>query len=83
MNVADDVERPVLLLQIIPQRLPLDHSGFNFLQRFQNMHMTETLALQPTQRAMQLLRLLANDVRTEIPVGACLVSVVRDPFRQI
>src|ERR1039458_3648618 len=63
MHIADDVERPVFLFQIIPQRLTLNNSGLDVLQRFQHMDMPETLALQPTQRAMQLLRLLTDDVR--------------------
>ena len=49
VNIANDVERSMLLLQIIPQRLPLNHGGFDFFQRFQHMHMAETLALQPAQ----------------------------------
>ena len=33
VNIADDVKRPVLVLEIIPQRLPLDADGFHFFQR--------------------------------------------------
>ena len=49
MNVADDVERPVFLLQIIPQRLALNDSGFDFLQRLEHMDVAKSFAFQSAQ----------------------------------
>ena len=56
---------------------------FDFFQRLQDMDMAKTLPVQSAQRTMQLLRLLANDVRAEIPVGARLVPVMGDMLWQI
>jgi len=45
--------------------------------------MAKPFALQTSQGAVQLLRLLANDVRAKITVWTGFVPVVCNPFRQI
>ena len=44
MHVANDVERPAIILAIIPQRLALDRNCFDFLRSSQHVNVAKTLA---------------------------------------
>lgn len=58
-------------------------SCFKLFQRLEHMDVAETLAFQPAQGTMQLLRLPADDVRAEITVGARLAAVMRHTIRHV
>ena len=66
MDIPDDVEGSVLVLQVIPERLPLDLGRLYFFRRMQHVNMAKSFTLQIPQGPAQLLRLLANDVWPEI-----------------
>ena len=69
VNVADDVERTVIAFAIAPKRLPFDGQRFDCLGRIENVDVTEALAVEPPERAAQLLHMLADDVIREIAIG--------------
>ena len=54
MHVADDVERAVLVLAVVPERLALDRRGVDLLRRGEHEDVAEALALQAAQRAPQI-----------------------------
>ena len=83
MNVADDVERAVLLFAVVPERLPFDDGCIHFFHGRKNEDVAESFAFQSAQRAAQLLRLIAHDVRTEVTVRAALIAIVAETLRQI
>jgi hypothetical protein len=68
VNVTDDVERPSLVLPVIPQRLTLDDSGIDVFLRLQHVHVTEALTAKTAKRAMELAPLIPHDVRPEVPI---------------
>ena len=65
MDIADDVERAVFVLQVVPQRLTLDFCRVNLFGRMQHMDSAKTFTFKVPQGPAQLLRLLAYDVWTE------------------
>jgi len=83
VDIPDDVEGTMFVLQVVPEWLPLNLSGLNFLRCAQHVNSAKALTLQIAQRSAQLLRLLADDVGTEIPIWAIAVSFVAELFRQI
>ncbi len=83
VDIPNDVEGTMLVLQVVPERLPLNLSGVNFLWSTQYVNSAKALTLQIAQRPAQLLRLLADDMRAEIPVTAIPVSLVAELFRQV
>src|SRR6266481_9127608 len=76
VDIPDDVEGTMFVLQVDPERLPLNLSGLNFLRCTQHVNSAKALTLQIAQRSAQLLRLLADDEETEIPIWAIAVSFV-------
>src|SRR5437899_3737510 len=83
MNVADDVEWPSLTFAVVPERLPLDDGGINLLLGLEDVDVPKALASEASQGPMQLALLIADDVRTEIPVGSGPIAVVAHPFGQV
>src|SRR5262249_28013471 len=76
VDVADDVERPVLALPVVPQRLPLKDGRIDFVLRLEHVNVPKSFTSQSPQRAVQLALLIANDMRPEIAVRPRTVSVV-------
>ncbi len=74
MDVADDVKRAVLLLQVVPQRLSFNFRRIHFFGRAQNVDSPKTFAFQDAERPTQLLGLLADNMRTESLVQGDLGS---------
>ncbi len=83
MHVADDVEGPVLLLAVVPERLALDGDGVDLLGRGQHEHVAEALALQAAERPAELLPLLADHVRPEVAVCPSPVPLQTQPLREV
>ncbi len=75
MDVADHVERTVVLTAIVPERLPFDRDGVDLVLRLQNEDVTEALVPEAAHRAPHLLGLLADDV------GARTVGPARPALR--
>src|SRR5262249_54155991 len=83
VHVADDVERPVLALPVVPERLTLEDGRIHLVLRLEHVNVPESLAPEPPQRAVQLALLIANDMRPEITVRPRTVAVVTHAFGQI
>ena len=83
MNVSDDVEWAVLGLLVIPKRVTFDGYGIHFLRAGELEDVADAFALQSTQGTAELLRLVANDVRAELPVRTKRVAVLADALREI
>ena len=83
MHVADEVERAVLLLAVVPERLALDSDGIYLGFRAQDEDVAEAFALEGGEGAAQLLALAANDVRAEGTVRTMDVAVLADTFGEI
>ena len=83
MHIANDVEWPMFVPPVVPKRCALDGDCFHFFRSGELEDVAKTLALQATQRAPHLLCLIANHVRTELPVGAGNVPLVAQLLRQV
>src|SRR6185369_12280255 len=82
VDVADDVEGAGLALAVGPQRPALDDGGFDVLHGAQDEDVAEALLLQLAERAPEVVRLVADDVRPHRAVGAHAVALLADLLRQ-
>src|SRR5207244_1526890 len=82
VNVANDVERTVLLFAVVPKRLTLDDGGLDGLH-VEHVDGAETFLLQASHRSPQILRLVANDVRTKGAIGPGTVALQADFLRHV
>jgi hypothetical protein len=69
VDVAHDVERPVLGPPVGPQRLALDGGGLDLLDARQVVDPVEALPAQGVQRPAQLPALVAQHMGPEVAVG--------------
>src|SRR6266496_1216136 len=83
VNITDDVERPMLMLQIVPERLPFDEYIINLFRRREFEDVPKAFALQVANRSAQLLALLPDHVRSKIAISAALVSILAKSLREI
>ena len=83
VDVADDVERPVLMPEVVEQLLPHDDGIRDLLLGPQHVHLAKTLLAQVPQRPAQLIVLAFHDLGTEIPVGAGRGAVLADALGQV
>ena len=83
VHVADDVERSVLVLQVVPERLALDADGIHLLGGGEHEDVAEALALEATERPAELLSLLTNDVGPEVPVLATAVPLQTEALGKV
>ncbi len=81
--VPDDVERSVLMFQVVPKRLSHDRDRRDLLWTRQHEDMTEAFAFKPPKRTPQLLGLVSDDVRAELTVGPTLIAFVADLLWQV
>ena len=70
VDIADDVERAVLVSLVVPERHALDGRRLDLLGRVEHEDVPEALPLEPPQRPSELRLLVADDVRAEVPVGS-------------
>jgi len=87
VNVADDVERAVLVLLVVPQRRPLDGQHVNIILGFKDPDVSVPLTLErlatPTHATTQRGPLIPDDMRNEVTVWAIDIAVLTHPLRQI
>ena len=69
VDVADDVERPVIVASVVPERLPPDSPRPRRLRAMTGRRRGGSPLAQAAQRPPQLLGLLPDDVRAEVAVG--------------
>jgi len=80
VNIANDVERPILLLLVVPERYP---SHFNIISSLQNVNMAESLPFKPPKAPLQFCNLPVHYMRSEGPLWPLLVPILADSFRRI
>src|SRR5689334_20001105 len=83
MHVADDVERSLLGLAIVPQRLAFDRHFIDGFLLVEHVNMAEALAVQRAKRATQILNLVSDYVWTEASIRARPVAIDTHALRQI
>ena len=82
VQIADDVERPVVRTAIGLQRLPFDDGRVDVLRRLEAVF-AESLAAQPAQRVSQQLALIADHPPADRAVAARQIAFLADPFRDV
>ncbi len=83
VDVADDVERTVLVALVVPHALPLDHHGLDLLWRREHGDVAKAFALQLAERLAELGDVLASDVLTEASILPLRVARVAELGRQV
>ena len=83
MDIADDVERAVLVSLVVPQRNSLDDRRLDLLGRVEHEDVPEALSLKPPQRPPELRLLIADDVRAEVPIGSLAVALQAEFLGQV
>src|SRR5207247_11191226 len=83
VNVAEEVEGPVVGFPVIPERLALDLDRVDVLRRLENEDVPEALLLKIPLRALHLARLLADHVRTEVPLRPVTIALLAQPLGQV
>lgn len=83
MDIADDVERPVLVPPVVPERNPLDDRRLHRLGRLQHEDVAKPLPPEPPEPTPQLRLLIADDMGTKVPIAPAGVAVLADPLVQI
>ena len=83
MNIADDVERAVLVPLVVPQRHPLDGGRFDLFGALQHEDVAEAFPSEATERPPQLRLLLADDVGAEVAVVREPVALLADRLGQV
>jgi hypothetical protein len=69
VNVADDVEWPMLVAPVVVEPLPHELNAFDLVRRVELEHIAEPFAAQRAERLAHQIRLPPDDVRSELPVG--------------
>ena len=77
VDVAHDVERPVVGAAIVPLGGALDRHRVDLIGSVEPMDEAELL-LEPAHRVAQVAHLVADDVRAELAVGPLLVARLAD-----
>src|SRR5262249_55113146 len=83
VNVADDIERPMVELAVVPQRLSLDRNLGDLGFRLEHMQVTKSFPLKTAQRSLELAPLLTNHVCAKGAIRASLVPGFAHSLRQI
>jgi hypothetical protein len=83
MDVSDDVEWAVLRFAVVPKRASLNVNGVYFLRTGELEDVPDSLTFQPTKRAPELLRLVADDMRAKLTIRPQHVSILAEPLWEI
>ena len=83
VHVADDVERPVQMAEVVQQPLADDDRVGDLLLAAQDVDLAEALLAEVLERASQLVALARDDVIAEGAVGPGGVAVQADALGQV
>ncbi len=83
VDIADDVEGTMIVALVVPQSAALDLGGLDVVRRVQNEHPAEAFALEPFDRAPELLALAMEDLSAEITVRPRFVTLSTDTLGQV
>jgi hypothetical protein len=74
VDVADDVERPVVCAPVAPQTLAHDHCSRDAFLGMQHVHPTKAFALEAPQRLFQAPNMVMHHRTRDVAVLAALVA---------
>src|SRR5207248_4950853 len=83
MDIADDVERPVLIAPIYPERLALHDGRIDRFFRLQGENVSEAFPFQEALGPTHLVALPMNNILPDGAVGPLLVPLDHDSLRHI
>src|ERR1700722_9025596 len=83
MNIADDIERSMLIAAIDIQPDAVDRGGIDFFQSAQDMDVANTLALELAERSLQLLSVSRDHARRNDPMLASHIGLLADVLVEV
>src|SRR5256886_14968364 len=83
MDIADDVERSMLIASVYPERLTLHDGRIDGVFRLQGENVSEAFALQEPLRSTRLVALPMDDILPDGAVGSLLVPIDHDSLRHV
>ncbi len=83
MDVADDIERAMVVAPIDPELCARDRDRVHRLGRAQHVHIAQSLAFEPAQSAPQVVHLAADHEAIELAIGTRAVALGRQRLRQV
>jgi hypothetical protein len=83
VDVADEIERAMLVALVVPQRHALDGRRVDLLGARQLVDVAKPFAAQAPHGTPKLVELLANDVRSEVALGAVPIPIMTEPLRHV
>src|SRR5687768_9889581 len=83
MDVADDVERPVIPLPVVPERLSHELDGIHLALGAEDVYVPKALTLKTPERAPKLRMLLADHMWPEVTIRARAVPLVRETLGHV
>src|SRR6266550_669432 len=83
MDIADDVERSMLIASVYPERLALHDGRIDGLFGLQGENVSEAFALQEPLRSTHLVALPMDDILPDGAVGSLLVPIDHDSLRHV
>src|ERR1700678_22470 len=78
VNVANNIERPIVELPIIPKRLALDGGLFDFVGGFECVHIPKSFAFKSAKTTAKLRQLVADHMRAERSIRPALITLVTE-----
>src|SRR5205809_1027565 len=82
VHVTDDVERPMLMAQVTPERLSFDLNRVDLLRGIEDVDVAKPFAFEASHRSTHLLMLLPYYMSTEVTIRPVPVSLSAQLFGQ-
>jgi hypothetical protein len=83
VDVADDVERSVLVGTVVPQAGSADRRLVDPLRRVEHVDLPEPLLAHPSQAAMELAHLVADHMGPEVAIGTGSIALLAQALRKV
>src|SRR5215216_1978641 len=83
MYVTDNVERSMLLLAVVPERLAFDSDCGHLFRLREFVDVTKAFTFEIAQRASQLLALLPYYMWTKTAIGSFAISILAKTIGQV
>ena len=83
MDVADNIERTMVVAAIVVQTSSLDLDRFDIIEAIENEDLAETFVAQGAKRGTKLCHLADDHVAAEVAVGAIFVALDTNRLRRV
>src|SRR5271168_2079822 len=83
MHVAHNIKRPMLRPAVVPKRLTFNRRSVHLPNRGHLEDIADSFTLQSSERLPQLLQLIANNMRSKLPVGTRHIPILAKPLWEI